>query len=213
MTMTDPRPGYRINWVAEQTGIPEATLRAWERRYGVPEPERTPSGYRIYSVNDVKKVQRMRELCAGGMSPSQAALAVADDAQPREPSVDGVGELRLSEVLGPQHVGRSGAVSLAGVLSLMERAATMLCSARPGQAEVPVGAGPVRLQCAAQLGDTVTTTARFEAADEHTVMIEVQVMVGREGSAQQRLATGHIELQLVFAPPLQADGPASDEPK
>lgn len=198
MCVTDARRGYRINWVAEQTGIPETTLRAWERRYGVPEPERTPSGYRIYSVDDVRKVQRMRELCAGGMSPSQAAVAVADDAeQAPHPSVEGVGELRLSEALGQHHVGRSGVVSLAGVLSLMERAAIMLCSARPGGADVPVGCSAVRIECSARQGDTVTTTARFASADDQTVMVEVQLMVSRGAAAPQCLATGRVELQSI----------------
>ena len=42
------RGPYRIHVVAEMTGIPAATLRAWERRYGIPSPERTASGYRLY---------------------------------------------------------------------------------------------------------------------------------------------------------------------
>ena len=34
---------YRIHAVAEATGVPAATLRAWERRYGIPAPVRTTS--------------------------------------------------------------------------------------------------------------------------------------------------------------------------
>ncbi|MET0339988.1 MAG: MerR family transcriptional regulator [Polyangiales bacterium] len=69
---------YRIHAVAELTGIPEATLRAWERRYAVPTPVRTPSGYRLYSHKDVELVKRMRELCGAGMAPVDAAKAVAE---------------------------------------------------------------------------------------------------------------------------------------
>lgn len=68
---------YRIHAVAELTGIPEATLRAWERRYNVPLPLRTASGYRLYSHMDVEQVRRMRELCAAGMSPVDAAKSCA----------------------------------------------------------------------------------------------------------------------------------------
>jgi DNA-binding transcriptional MerR regulator len=74
---------YRIHAVAEITGVPEATLRAWERRYAVPIPVRTPSGYRLYSPKDVELVKRMRELCAAGMAPVDAAKLVAESGQPR----------------------------------------------------------------------------------------------------------------------------------
>ncbi len=70
---------YRINTVAEMTGIPAATLRAWERRYGVPEPRRTESSYRVYSDADILLIRRVRKLCDEGMAPSEAAqLAMAD---------------------------------------------------------------------------------------------------------------------------------------
>jgi MerR family transcriptional regulator, light-induced transcriptional regulator len=73
---------YRIHAVSEITGVPEATLRAWERRYAVPIPVRTSSGYRLYSQKDVDLVKRMRELCANGMAPVDAAKMVADQGRP-----------------------------------------------------------------------------------------------------------------------------------
>lgn len=79
---------YRIHAVAEITGVPEATLRAWERRYAVPIPVRTPSGYRLYSPKDVELVKRMRELCAAGMAPVDAAKLVAESGQPRATSTE-----------------------------------------------------------------------------------------------------------------------------
>ncbi|HEX5661529.1 MAG TPA: MerR family transcriptional regulator [Polyangiales bacterium] len=69
---------YRIHAVAELTGVPEATLRAWERRYAVPVPVRTASGYRLYSPRDVEQVKRMRELCSSGVAPVDAAKMVAE---------------------------------------------------------------------------------------------------------------------------------------
>ena len=67
------RGKYRIQTVAEMTGVPAATLRAWEKRYGVPTPVRSPGAYRLYSVQDVERVRRMRDLCAAGMAAAQAA--------------------------------------------------------------------------------------------------------------------------------------------
>ncbi len=59
--------------VAELTGVPEPTMRAWERRYGIPTPERTASGYRLYGPADVEQVREMKRLCEGGMAASEAA--------------------------------------------------------------------------------------------------------------------------------------------
>ena len=76
---------YRIQTVAELTGVQEATLRAWERRYGVPAPARTDTGYRLYTHKDVETVKRMVELCARGMAPSDAARALGSQAPVEEP--------------------------------------------------------------------------------------------------------------------------------
>ena len=58
--------GYWTNTVAEMTGIPKNTLIAWERRYGLVTPERTGSGYRIYSDEDVAVLTRVKELIDSG---------------------------------------------------------------------------------------------------------------------------------------------------
>lgn len=68
---------YRIATVAEVTGVPEATLRAWERRYGIPTPERTASGYRLYGAAEVEQVREMRRLCEeDGLAAAEAARVV-----------------------------------------------------------------------------------------------------------------------------------------
>lgn len=58
------------------TGVSAATLRAWERRYGLPAPRRSSSAYRLYSDRDVERIRRVRELCEAGMAPSEAARSV-----------------------------------------------------------------------------------------------------------------------------------------
>jgi len=63
---------YRIRTVSELTGVSSATLRAWERRYGIPSPSRTPSAYRLYSDDDVAVIMKMRDLVKGGMAPAEA---------------------------------------------------------------------------------------------------------------------------------------------
>lgn len=75
-------PGpYRIQAVAELSGTPAATLRAWERRYGVPAPTRTSTAYRLYTAEDVAIVRRMSELITNGMAPSDAAKLLVGGAK------------------------------------------------------------------------------------------------------------------------------------
>lgn len=57
---------YRIKTVAEMTGVPRGTLLAWERRYDVPEPGRSASGYRAYSDADVALLKRLKALVDAG---------------------------------------------------------------------------------------------------------------------------------------------------
>lgn len=64
---------YRIRTVSELTGVSSATLRAWERRYGVPAPSRTASAYRLYNDEDVALITRMRDLVKTGTAPAEAA--------------------------------------------------------------------------------------------------------------------------------------------
>lgn len=68
-----PAGPFRIANVAEITGVPEPTLRAWERRYGIPTPQRTASGYRLYGAEEVQQVREMRRLCEQGVAASEAA--------------------------------------------------------------------------------------------------------------------------------------------
>ena len=75
---------YRIQSVAEITGVSAATLRAWERRYGIPAPRRTASAYRLYTEQDIELIKRVRELCDSGIAPSQAAQMVLATRSSRE---------------------------------------------------------------------------------------------------------------------------------
>lgn len=74
--MSEANGRFRIQVVSELTAVPAPTLRAWERRYGIPTPARTASAYRLYSDHDVAMVRRLRDLCANGMSIAEAARMV-----------------------------------------------------------------------------------------------------------------------------------------
>lgn len=67
---------YTIKRAAELTGVPVATLRAWERRYGVVTPRRTDAGYRLYDERSLSVITEIRDLVAAGWSAQQAAAEV-----------------------------------------------------------------------------------------------------------------------------------------
>ena len=46
-------PRYNIKAVVQQTSVNISTLRAWEQRYGIPNPKRSEHGHRLYSQRDV----------------------------------------------------------------------------------------------------------------------------------------------------------------
>ena len=68
---------YTIKRVSEMVGVPVATLRAWQRRYRVVNPERSDSGYRLYGADDIAVLRRMHALVASGWSPKEAAAAAS----------------------------------------------------------------------------------------------------------------------------------------
>jgi len=58
---------FPIGAVAEQTGVLAVTLRAWERRYGLLKPQRTPKGHRLYSARDIQHVRQILHLLDEGI--------------------------------------------------------------------------------------------------------------------------------------------------
>ena len=79
----DPGPGYvRIGELAKRTGVSPELLRAWEQRYGLLQPTRTPGGFRLYSAADEARVQRMQSLVSGGLAAAQAARLILSDGEP-----------------------------------------------------------------------------------------------------------------------------------
>lgn len=71
--LPDPEPIYNLKAVVQKTGIPAASLRAWEKRYAILTPVRKANGHRVYPASEVAKLLRIKALMAQGMSISQVA--------------------------------------------------------------------------------------------------------------------------------------------
>src|SRR3954468_13962204 len=73
MSATETR--VRIGELSRRVGVPPELLRAWERRYGLPSPERTGGGLRLYTSEDEARVRRMQAFLAEGLAAGEAARA------------------------------------------------------------------------------------------------------------------------------------------
>jgi DNA-binding transcriptional MerR regulator len=69
-------PLYNIGVVTRMTNISKATLRAWERRYGFPDSERTSGGHRLYSERDIIQLRWVKSRIDQGMQTAQAIRAL-----------------------------------------------------------------------------------------------------------------------------------------
>jgi DNA-binding transcriptional MerR regulator/methylmalonyl-CoA mutase cobalamin-binding subunit len=56
-----------IRTISSLTGVNAVTLRAWERRYGLVRPARTPKGHRLYSQQHVERIRRVLALMDRGV--------------------------------------------------------------------------------------------------------------------------------------------------
>jgi DNA-binding transcriptional MerR regulator/methylmalonyl-CoA mutase cobalamin-binding subunit len=78
MTHTASAASIPIRTLAALTGVNAITLRAWERRYGLLKPQRTPSGHRLYSHQHVELVRRVQALIARGVPVSRVPQALGE---------------------------------------------------------------------------------------------------------------------------------------
>lgn len=64
--------------LSRRTGVAADTLRKWEHRYGVLQPQRTPGGQRRYTELDVSRVEWLRDRLEEGYRIGEAALLLGD---------------------------------------------------------------------------------------------------------------------------------------
>lgn len=70
--MVNTTPAFNLKVVLKETGIAADTLRAWERRYGLPMPQRSAGGHRLYSQRDIETIKWLMKRQEDGLSISRA---------------------------------------------------------------------------------------------------------------------------------------------
>jgi PAS domain S-box-containing protein len=72
--------GLTLKAVSRRTGIPAATLRTWENRYGFMRPRRSPTGYRLYGEEEIARIEQVKYLVGQGVRTGVAMKAVIEEA-------------------------------------------------------------------------------------------------------------------------------------
>ena len=88
--------------VERETGLPKDTLRVWERRYGFPQPERSPNGERLYPQAQVARLRTVKRLMERGLRPGRllkldagALQALAEEGASEAPPRSALHDLAL----------------------------------------------------------------------------------------------------------------------
>jgi MerR family transcriptional regulator, light-induced transcriptional regulator len=80
----------RIGELSRRVGVSPELLRAWEHRYGLLQPTRSPGGFRLYSAADEKRIARMRAYQNQGLSAAEAARLALRGEPEESPATIGV---------------------------------------------------------------------------------------------------------------------------
>lgn len=71
---TDKAEYYTVAAVARQIGVAPATLRTWDRRYGLGPNRHSNGTHRRYAELDLARLILMRKLITTGVAPAEAAV-------------------------------------------------------------------------------------------------------------------------------------------
>ena len=157
-------PRYRSSAAARMVNIPVATLRVWERRYRVVGPSQAPSGHRLYSSQDVRRLGLIKQLVDQG---------------------NGIGMLaRLDTArLQAMEAGKREPSSSPKATTSMAKAGALPRSRKPAQASIPsiTPSGPSKLPA-------LRTLAKGDAVFEVTDAEGGIDLVIEQRTEQQRLA-------------------------
>jgi DNA-binding transcriptional MerR regulator len=102
----------RIGELSRRTGTSVDLLRAWEKRYGLLEPNRSDGGFRLYSDADVVRVRKMQSHLADGLAAKEAARRALEEPSSETGGVQLVAQSRreLADALAGFSEGRANAV-------------------------------------------------------------------------------------------------------
>ena len=93
---------WAVGSVSERLGVAPATLRTWDRRYGIGPSQRTEGGHRRYTEEDIRRVRVMARFTARGV-PAQSAARVALSMDSERLMIETGTENDMAPQLGDDH--------------------------------------------------------------------------------------------------------------
>lgn len=235
-------PTFRSGAVAKLVGMPVATLRIWEQRYGAVQPTVTASGHRLYSLADVQRVMLLRQLTGQGYAIStlaaldpaqlqqvaqQASQAAAGPGRPHPRGRTGAAPAAHLAVVGPALAARlqrpALARHLAPVLPRMQVFATLADAARAGaRADLLVWHAPeLRAEQLPDLhaaqsalgAERVAVVYRFAASTATRALAEAHAALLREPADDDLLGPWLASIEAQRAPAAPAAPEAHEPPE
>ncbi len=185
------RPLLRIGELSRRLGVSDHVLRAWENRYGLLQPVRSPGGFRLYSEADEARVRQMQAYLADGLSAAEAAEAVLEDGTSPDPGW----------LAGPHAAAAAGSEPLAALRQALdafdEPTAQAVLDRLMTQLSLPVVLREVVLPYLADLGE-LWQRGTASIAMEHFAS---NLIRGRLAGLARGWGSGHGPQALLACPP------------
>ncbi len=190
-------PALTVAAVARRLGVAPATLRTWDRRYGLGPSEHSAGSHRRYTSDDVARLLVMRRLTLEGVAPVEAARAARD----ADPALAGDAGARIL----PHADGADGVPEIATPAALVEaamRGDEGACRALLRTADGDVGAWWTGLVEPTRASLATRTTLARPGQDPEAVLDAAVLDVLRERPvpAEVLAAVGQ-RVVLLLAPP------------
>ena len=162
--MSEGEDRWRIGQLSVRLGVSPEVLRAWEQRYSLLRPERSPGGFRLYTSADEARVRRVLKHKKRGLATAEAARLALDEDEIGKPHMASAPE--GSRAMG-RGVGEDLRKRLAAGLEAYDEAATQAAIDRVfAIAGVDLAIQAVVLPALRDIGER-WEHGRADVADEH----------------------------------------------
>jgi DNA-binding transcriptional MerR regulator/mannose-6-phosphate isomerase-like protein (cupin superfamily) len=207
--------GVYIQQAAAMVGTTSASLRMWEK-YELIKPQRTPSGYRVYSLEEIERLREVQQLLHDGVNPAGILKIFEDRSSTPTPAPKHHEEGHLPRGLGDtvRALRRRSGLTLRQVSERTDLSPSYISSVERSLASPSIAS----LQKLARAFDTTVPalmSGSYEAPDSPLVRIgDRRVLHSDKGVTIEDMSTAGSNLEpLLFTvqPGAGSDGPLSHE--